>query len=394
MDNNSLSLEKMSQELNKARAELSILYAISNAMRTTLDLDKILYIILTGVTAHIGLGFNRAMLFLISEDGSLLEGKLGLGPNNAKEADKVWKNIEAERKTLEDLTDSFSYEALDKSKFNRLVKSIVVPCDERKGGILAICVNDGMPLHITKEILSSFSRDPLLRYFRSEEFLIVPLQAKDKVIGLIVVDNFVTRRPITKDDIRVLAMFANQAGLAIENSRLYEKTLSDARTNSLTGCWNHGFFQHSLEKQINESREKSEFISLIFLDIDDFKSYNDTWGHQMGDMVLTTIARLIKDVSRKKDFVCRYGGEEFSIILPGTSLRQARTIAERMRSKIGKFRFEPGDKSNPRQKVTISAGVATFPDHGNSKSELIQKADQALYEAKKSGKNKIITAKI
>jgi len=167
MENNSLRENMAPDELNKTRAELNIFYTISNAMRTTLNLDKILYIILTGVTAHIGLGFNRAMLFLISEDGSLLEGKLGIGPNNAEEAQEIWKNLEIEKKTLEDLVDSFSYESIEKSKFNRLVKSIVLPCDEKKGGILAICLNDGMPLHVSKKSLSNFPRDPLVRFFRS-----------------------------------------------------------------------------------------------------------------------------------------------------------------------------------------------------------------------------------
>jgi len=386
------SEKKIIEELNRAKAELTILYEISNAMRTTLNLDKILYIILTGITAHIGLGFNRAMLFLVSEDKTKLEGKMGIGPDNIEAANSIWKYIETEKKTLEDLVESFSNEIMDNSKFNKLVKTISISTNEKEGGILAICLNSAMPLHITKEKLANLTNDPLLKFFVSNEFLVVPLQAKDEVIGLVVVDNFVTQRPINKEDIRILSMFANQAGLAIENSRLYEKTLLGARTDLLTGCWNHGYFQQCLDEILNRSREKSIYTSLLFLDIDNFKIFNDTWGHQRGDEVLIAIAKLIKDLSRKQDLVARYGGEEFAIILPGTSTKEAQAIAERIRSEIEKYHFEPQSGEHPQQRLTISIGIATFPEHGTSKAELIGNADNALYQAKKSGKNRIILA--
>ncbi|MDD5352338.1 MAG: sensor domain-containing diguanylate cyclase [Candidatus Omnitrophica bacterium] len=380
----------LSEELNKARAELSILYEISNAMHTTLKLDEILYIILTGVTAHIGLSFNRAILFLVNKDTGMLEGKMGIGPDTAEAADSIWKRIDTQRMKLEDLISSFSKDKLDSSKLNFLVKSISVPCIEEKGGILAVALNDGMSLHIAKDKIATLKDDPALKLFNSDEFVVVPLQAKNNVIGLIVADNFVTRKPITKDDIRMLTMFANQAGLAIESSQLYEQTLIRAHTDALTGLWNHGYFQHKLEQLLEKAKEETSYLSLIFVDIDDFKIFNDTCGHQKGDEILVQIAGLFKEVSRKFDYLCRYGGEEFALILPNTNLKDAMAIAERIRVVINNRHFDSG-AGHPPQNIACSLGVATFPLHARNKAELIKAADKALYEAKHKGKNNVVS---
>lgn len=377
------------EELNRAKAELSILYEISNAMHTTLKLDEILYIILTGVTAHIGLGFNRAMLLLLNNNLGVLEGKMGVGPDTAEQADSIWKEIDTEKMDLEELISSFSKDRLKKSKFNSLVESISIPYDEKKGGILAVSLNDGMSLRITKDKMADLKNDPFLNFFNSEEFVIAPLKAKDNVIGLIVVDNFVTHKSISNDDIRMLMMFVNQAGLAIEKSSLYEKVLIKSDTDSLTGLWNHAYFQQMLEQLLNRSKEDGECLSLIMIDMDDFKVFNDRWGHQKGDSALVQIAKIFKEASRKLDYICRYGGEEFAIILPKTNIKDALAIAERIHASVGSFHFEIG-LGTPPQKITLSLGVATFPNHAHYKSELIQAADKALYQAKKQGKNRVI----
>jgi diguanylate cyclase (GGDEF)-like protein len=212
------------------------------------------------------------------------------------------------------------------------------------------------------------------------------LKAKDKVNGIILADNFITKKPITKDDLRMLIMLANQAGLAIENSQLYEKTVITTHQDSLTDLWNHGYFQHLLAVELEKAKATSNPLSLVMLDIDDFKIYNDTLGHQDGDKILKDMATLLKNHSRKMDFVCRYGGEEFAIILPYTDKKEAFTIAERMREHVAKNPFLKQEVL-PNKMLTVSVGVATFPDNSSSTSELIAYSDKALYEAKKKGKN-------
>jgi len=380
-------LIKIKQEAERTKIELAILYEISNAMRTTLKLDEILYIILTGVTAHIGLGFNRAVLFLVNERDGLIEGKMGIGPKTDEEANRIWTQIEQEKMGLDDLINAYKFSnATLESGFNRQVQRLKIPLLERNGGLLALGVLDGMPLHLTRETIQNYKNDPVVQILNSEELAVVPLKAKDKVNGIILADNLITKKPISKDDIRMLIMLANQAGLAIENSQLYEKTVMRSHTDSLTDLWNHGYFQYLLQTELDKAKITRIPLSLIMLDIDDFKIYNDRLGHQAGDRILKDLASLLKNQSRKMDHVCRYGGEEFTIILPQTDKKEAFLIAERLRSDIEKQIFIH-EEILPQKKLTVSLGLSSFPEDGSIPSELLAYSDKSLYQAKSKGKN-------
>ncbi len=390
---NPVRQEDILAQLAKARQELSTLFEISNAMRKTLALDEILYIILTGVTSHSGLGFNRAILLLADASNQYLEGVMGIGPDNGEEARRIWGLIDGRRMDLDDLVNAYGHsrQALNRSAFYNLVKSLRVSLQDPDASMLAKAFAEAMPFHIRKENREQFPDDPLLKVFSSDEFVVVPLKARDACIGLIVADNIFTHRSITNDDIRVLTVFANQAGMAIENSKLYERALVRAHKDALTGLWNHGYFQRVLEDELYVAKEQCAYMSVIMLDIDDFKNYNDTWGHQKGDEILVRLSGVLVDSSRKIDWVCRYGGEEFTIILPKASRRDACIIAERVRANVENFRFAT-EPDHPIQRLTVSVGVASFPEDGNTKSELIKAADQALYQAKAQGKNRVVSA--
>lgn len=380
-------ISKIKQEVERTKMELAILYEISNAMRTTLKLDEILYIILTGVTAHIGLGFNRAVLFLVNEEEGLIEGKMGIGPESGEEANRIWTQIEQEKMNLDDLISAYKISNhLVESGFNKQVQNIKVALKEDARGLLTLGVLDGMPLHLTKETIQNYIHDPIIQILKSDELVLVPLKAKDKVNGLILADNFITKEPITKDDLRMLIMLANQAGLAIENSQLYEKTVIRAHSDSLTALWNHGYFQYLLQKELEKAKAVSSPLSLIMLDIDDFKIYNDTLGHQAGDTILKELSLILKNQSRKMDYVCRYGGEEFTIILPQTDKKETFLIAERLRTDIHKHKFTH-EEILPAKELTVSMGLSSFPEDGSLPSELIAASDKALYQAKHRGKN-------
>jgi len=380
-------IAKIKQEVERTKTELAILYEISNAMRTTLKLDEILYIILTGVTAHIGLGFNRAILFLVNEKLGIIEGKMGIGPESDEEANRIWNQIEQEKMDLDDLINAYKFSNNSaETGFNQQVKRIKIPLYEQSGGLLALGVLDGMPLHLTKETIQNYSQDVIIQLLKSEELVVVPMKAKDKVNGIILADNFITKKPITKDDTHMLIMLANQAGLAIENSQLYEKTVILTHTDSLTELWNHGHFQYLLQEEIEESKATKTPLSLIMMDIDDFKIYNDSLGHQSGDHILKELAVFLKNHSRKMDYVCRYGGEEFTIILPQTDKNEAFSIAERLRQDFEKHPFLH-EEIMRHKKLTVSLGLSSFPEDGFSGSEIIAFSDKALYEAKHKGKN-------
>ena len=380
-------LGKLKTELERTKIELRILHEVSNAMRTTLKLDEILYIILTGVTAHTGLGFNRALLFLVNEKEKLIEGKLGIGPENGDEANIAWTKIEEEKMDLDDLISAFkNSDAVLGSGFNRQVKNLKVSLHDKSENPLSLAVLEGMPLHLTGETLLKYRHSPVIQMLESKELVLIPLKAKDRVNGIIVADNFITNNPITKDDIRMLTMLANQAGLAIENSQLFELTVERAHSDYLTNLWNHGYFQYLLQTKLEEAKANKSFLSLVTIDIDDFKIYNDTLGHQAGDKILKELALLLRNQSRKMDYVCRYGGEEFTIILPHTEKKEALLIAERIRIDIQKYPFLNKD-TFPNKQLTVSLGISTFPENGLTPAELITSSDKFLYQAKNKGKN-------
>ncbi|MFA4889423.1 MAG: diguanylate cyclase [Candidatus Omnitrophota bacterium] len=380
-------LNKVQEELERTKIELGILYEISNAMRTTLKLEEILYIILTGVTAHIGLGFNRALLFLINDKDGLIEGKMGIGPETGEEANRIWNQIEHEKKDLEDLISAYKFSrATLESGFNRQVQAFRISLQAKDEPLLTMAVLEGMPLHLTKDTILHYKDSLIVQLLKSEEMVLIPLKAKDKTNGIIVADNFITKKPISKDDLRMLTMLANQAGLAIENSQLYEKTVIQARTDALTDLWNHGRFQQLLQAELEKAKITQTPLSLLMLDIDDFKLYNDALGHADGDRILKDLANLLKDQSRKMDYVCRYGGEEFTIILPQTDKKEAFLIAERLRMDIEKHPFLH-EEILPHKRLTLSLGLSSFPEDGQSASELILASDKNLYQAKNKGKN-------
>ncbi|HOX53962.1 MAG: diguanylate cyclase [Candidatus Omnitrophica bacterium] len=380
-------IDKIKQELDRARAEMSMLYEISNAMRTTLKLDEVLYIILTAVTAHAGLGFNRAMLFLINEKENIIEGKMGIGPDTGEEANRIWRNIEDQKMDFDDLTNAYraSGKMID-SEFNRIVRRIKFNLSDTEN-LLTMAAKDGMPLHVNQDTIERYNHDPLLKILNTNELAIVPLKAKDKINGVILADNKFTGKPITNEDLRIFIMLSNQAGLAIENSHLYEQTVILSNTDALTGLWNHGYFQLMLQEEIDRSKALNMPLSLMLIDIDHFKNYNDHLGHQKGDYILTEISKLLLGYSRKMDYVCRYGGEEFAVILPQTNKDGAYLIAERLRELIDQHKFAE-EQIQPTNKLTVSIGLSCFPTDAATKSELILAADKALYEAKNSGRNK------
>jgi len=377
--------------LERMEREFSMLYEISNAMRTTLKLDQVLYIILTALTAHEGLGFNRAMLFLVNEKENVLEGVMGMGPHSAEEAGKIWHAISQKKMTLEDFISAYdTFRKGTESKLNNLVKGIKIPLREDMG-ILALTILEGMPFEISSEDAKSKVEPELSKTLGTDFFVTMPLKAKDKVLGAILVDNIFNKKAITRADLRILTLFANHAGLAIENSRLYEETVYLSNIDWLTKLWNYGKFQQSLSLEIEKTKIGERPLSLAMLDIDNFKQFNDTFGHVEGDRVLRDLSRIMQENSRKLDHVARYGGEEFAVIMPDTNKESAVFLCERLRREVEKY-FQQSSQNLPTQNaITISLGIANLPLDGDTKEDLINKADLALYEAKRTGKNRTCT---
>jgi len=385
-------IETLENELKRVQKELSVLYEVSNAMRSTLELNNILYIILTGVTSHTGLGFNRAILFLLDKMKKNLVPKMAIGPESGEHAHKIWGYIIDSNQKINDLIESAKIESNSKeSKFFLSIKNQKFPLYDNDKSLLKEAFFVGMPLHLKDENMEKYKNDPLFNFFQSKELVIMPLKERDKVNGIIVADNLYTQKPITSDDLKIFQMLSNQAGLAIENSSLYEKVIEQSQTDSLTGLWNHGYFQSKMSSEFATAKIIHQPLSLLIIDIDNFKSLNDSYGHQYGDIILKEIAIILKNSSRDNDYMCRYGGEEFSIILSETSKEQGYAIAERIRKQVNIHKYPKTLQGNVVH-MTISIGIATFPEDADCKEDLITQADKAMYKAKFSGKNQTYAA--
>jgi diguanylate cyclase (GGDEF)-like protein/PAS domain S-box-containing protein len=189
---------------------------------------------------------------------------------------------------------------------------------------------------------------------------------------------------------RLAVIVAEHAALALANLRLRETLRTQAIVDPLTGLFNRRYMQETLDLELARAARGHRTIALIMVDLDQFKAVNDSWGHDAGDALLCAVARLIESRVRGGDIACRYGGEEFILILPEAPLDRARQRAEEMREQVKHVRVEYRD--HVIGPVTASAGVAAFPDHGTTRAALLQAADAALYRAKAEGRDRVIVA--
>lgn len=218
----------------------------------------------------------------------------------------------------------------------------------------------------------------------------VPLKLENKVVGILYVDDFVPRE-YKEREIAALTLLANQATIALLRAQTFRHVMELAITDGLTQVFNHRYFQERLAQEVKRAKRYRHPLSLIMIDIDHFKNYNDFYGHQKGDVILKAVADLVKEMIRETDIVARYGGEEFAVILPETGKNEALAVARKIRVSIEREAFY-GEEILPQGQFTVSCGVATFPDDTQTRHDLIDHADRALYLAKQTGRNKVCVA--
>jgi two-component system cell cycle response regulator len=184
-------------------------------------------------------------------------------------------------------------------------------------------------------------------------------------------------KPLNSSEIRIMVERASEKFSLLSSREDNEYFVDLAVRDGLTGLFNRRYFNELIKSEFSRIKRSPAPLSLLMLDLDNFKNYNDTQGHQAGDTLLRDAAKVYRNSVRTIDIVCRYGGEEFIVVLPHTDKKSAQIIAERMRMQVGLY-----------LPVTVSIGIATAPDDAEEINQLIEKADNALYLAKKSGKNK------
>ncbi|MDZ5473996.1 sensor domain-containing diguanylate cyclase [Bacillus sp. 31A1R] len=363
---------------------------VSVRMQQTLQRDKLLTTILTSVTAGHGLGFNRAMIFLHNEETNTLTGILGVGPMDIESGYNVWEAISAEKLKLKDLiTYNFQHNLTD-PELNSILKTIEIPFD--KNNIFGQALLTHQPILVDrineKDEIQVFFKN----IFNTKEFAVIPLITQGKNIGILFIDNIVNQKPITLLELEYVIPLANQAAIAINHTSLYNQIEEMALKDGLTGLHNQRAFQ-SIFEQYFQSISITNPLSLIIFDIDYFKVYNDKNGHLLGNEVLMQLAKVFHQSIRTGDYSFRFGGEEFVALLPNTTLEEAYLIGETIRKNVEQTVF-PGEEKQPTGTLTISLGIASTESLMiQSKNDLIDAADRALYKAKETGKNKVVLLK-
>jgi len=208
-------------------------------------------------------------------------------------------------------------------------------------------------------------------------------ERSDRTMGALLACSDDPQRVWQENELLLMRTVSDQVSVAVKHARLFHETQQQALTDGLTGCVNRRSFEMQLERDLHLATRMRQPVSLIMLDIDHFKSVNDTHGHDAGDTALRVIADALRQELRGVDTAARYGGEEFAIILPQAGLEGALVVAERLRARVESTEV-PGVRP-----ITASLGVATFPAHASSRDLLVTTADRALYRAKHTGRNRV-----
>lgn len=330
--------------------ELTISQEVSNIIYSRLDYKEIVKAILEIIERSID--FQVCGLLFVDE---------------GKGAEII---VEIKYPVTQDEIDNFKSKMTD--TFNELSGSALLPEQVR------VTHTDGPDVIATyvgsRNILSSYQTSLLL--------------VDNKPLGMLAITNSFPNA-FTSEDLRVFSIIAHHSSVAINNTLLHKKIKELSILDGLTGLYVYRYFNDALEREIQRALRYQQSFSLIMLDIDGFKKVNDTFGHLQGDEVLKELGQILKMICRQIDIVSRYGGEEFTVILPQTDIEGAFVLAERIRKVVKNYAF--GTKDTPIN-LTVSIGVANYPESATSKLDLIKEVDKALYKAKADGKNKVCRA--
>jgi len=339
------TLRRVNAELTLAQDRLAALYRVAISMSSTLEIRELLEIILRDAVGF--LGYPDCQILLTEpETGDLV---------------------------------------LEASHGNPIAIGTRVPLGQ---GITGWVLTHGKPMAVG-DVTVDPRYVPGLQGAHSEAC--VPLQWDGRILGVLNVESPEPHK-YGEGDLQLLATVAEQAAAYIANARLHQQTKRMAMTDPSTGLFNYRYFQERLAAMVHEYQASGGTFSLLMLDVDFFKNVNDTYGHPTGDAVLKQVARLLQESVRGADVVFRYGGEEFALILPATDKATAQRVAERIRERIGRTVFLSLTGRPLSGNLTASIGVANYPEDAIAQVDLLIRADNALYAAKGTGRNRVVLA--
>lgn len=315
------------------------------------------------------IGFYDVLIKVIIEYGSIYTKYIEDKANNVATLSKV--NLEL-KKSIDELSILFSFS-------NQLNK--VNSIDELKDVTKATLENivDVGYLDITLEDINC----------QQQDVLIIPIMVSGEKYATFILKSSKTGELTTiyKEFFQIIV---NQLAVTVERLNLYEELKILSITDSKTRLYNFMYYNNRLEDEIRNAEKNSTSVALLMIDIDNFKVYNDNCGHFMGDLVIEQLGKILKEQIRESDIAARFGGEEFTVILPGINKKDAYLVAEKIRNKVKEGIVVSNKYKYPN--ITISIGVSIFPENGKTPSELVKTADIELYKAKAAGKDQVSCA--
>ena len=341
-------IAKKSQDLNHRLLELYSLYQIGLALSTTFDLNEIfnMYIKIFQETLKV----DRFGIFLIDHSALTLTLQTSFG------MPKKYSNMKTTFKFGEDIFGNVLV----------LKQTIYVP-------------------DLQKETRYQYFRDGT----KSGSFLVIPLVLqKNNAVGVISLYR-IKPGAFKENEISLFKKIAHEIAKVIDKTLLFRYTKELSITDDLTGLNNRRYFNERIDREVQRSKRYKRQLTVLMIDIDYFKNYNDVNGHLMGDEILKQVAHTLETNVRKADILARYGGEEFVVILPEIDKSHALQVAEKLRSTIDKKKF-PKEENQPNGNLSISLGISTLPDDSVDAKELVDFADRALYKAKAEGRNRFV----
>lgn len=329
---------------------------------------------------------------MLKKRSLIRESNAQLGKETSKiiELYKMTADMSAVLK-FEEICDIFCKKLMENTSFNRC-RMILIDEDDQGLKIKQVFELKYVQPHVqptTEEpddaqILKQSFQAKKISFIKDKTTVLVPLMTDNKFLGVLIVEELLI------DLLDNLTILVNQFSLEFKRVKLYQKIEALAITDGLTGLSVRRYFLERLDEEIKRSTRHNLHLAFLMVDIDHFKHCNDNFGHLTGDAVLREIAKIIKAGVREIDLVGRYGGEEFSVLLPDTDKEGAREAAERIRISVDKHRFQAYDET---VKTEVSIGVASFPEDSVVAQSLIDKSDQALYHAKQEGRNRVCVFK-
>jgi len=250
----------------------------------------------------------------------------------------------------------------------------------RRGGLTDRILRSRAVTVINNTTDKSFFSNPIAVHEGIKSLVCVPLVYFHEIVGILYVDDF-TPRKFAAEDLQTLEILASFASIAISNARTHSSVKQQANTDSLTGLFNRRSFENVLEREFQRADRHGREFSLALVDVNDFKKFNDTYGHQAGDRALTALGEAIRKAVRSTDFAARYGGDEIVIILPETKLSKAyQLFSRRIKQEIEEefVRLSQGEYA-----LSVTIGIASYPRDGKNAKDLVLSADKALLRAKK-----------